>query len=162
MSKGQKGHKRFSVPMPSSSLVIRPLALHDFPHWLPLWDGNNLGRRDEALTTETWTRLLDSDYPVYGLAAVHQGEIAGIMHYVLHPTTGNIHPVCYMQDLFVSPDHRKKGIARRLVQELAAIAHQEKWARVYWLADAKNEGAQALYKDIGVRLNFTFHVLPVH
>lgn len=163
MSRGPKRQKDgFSVLPSSASLSIRPLVLNDFPHWLPLWDGNNLGRRDEALTTETWSRILDSDYPVYGLGAVHKGELAGILHYVLHPTTGNINSVCYMQDLYVSPDHRSKGIARKMVYELSEIAKQEKWARIYWLADAKNEAAQALYKDIGVRLNFTFHVLPVH
>lgn len=143
------------------SILIRPLQPSDFPDWLPLWDGNNQGTRNEAVTTETWSRLIDPNYPVFGLCALQGNVMTGILHYVLHPTTGNILPVCYMQDLYVDPAHRNKGIARKLVQELARIGKAEKWARIYWLAEADNAAVQALYKSIGIKLNFTLHVLPV-
>ena len=31
-----------------NKLVIRPLKFEDYSKWLPLWDGNNIGQRDEA------------------------------------------------------------------------------------------------------------------
>lgn len=141
------------------SLKIRPISSEDFPNWLPLWDGNNQGTRNEAVTAETWTRLTDPDYPIHGLVAEKDGAIVGLVHYVLHPTTGNIHPVCYMQDVYVPEAHRKQGIARRMVQHLATLAKQEKWARMYWLAESDNIAAQNLYKNLGVKLDFTLHVL---
>lgn len=141
--------------------VIRPLSADDFTGWLPLWDANNRGLVGEAVTTETWARLTGPGWPVHGLGAWIGGELAGILHYVLHPTTGNIKNVCYMQDLYVAPDHRRKGIGRALVLELAAIGKREGWARIYWLAESNNPAAQALYKTLGVRLDFTLHVLPL-
>jgi len=142
-----------------SKLAIRPLEQNDFPAWLPLWDGNNMDQRNEAVTTETWSRLMDPDYPIHGLCALQNDEMRGFVHYVIHPTTGSIAPVCYMQDVYVDPSQRKQGIARALVQEVAKLREQEKWARIYWLAESHNEAAQALYKDIGVKLDFTLHVL---
>lgn len=143
-------------------LIIRPLKFDDFGAWLPLWDGNNLGQRDEAVTTETWSRLNDPDnWMVNGLCAEMGGETVGIVHYILHPTTGNIAPVCYMQDVFVSPDHRRKGIGRRLVEEVTKIGSREKWARMYWLTQVGNKEAKAMYENFGIKLDFTFYVLPI-
>ena len=141
--------------------MIRPLQNADYEIWLPLWDGNNLGTRDEAVTAETWRRLMDAKSGVGGLAAFEGERMCGLVHYVLHPTTGAIAPVCYMQDLYVDPARRKKGIARALVQELVKIGNKEEWARLYWLAEADNKAAQALYKTLGVKLNFTLHVMPL-
>lgn len=143
-------------------VVIRPLQFNDFAHWLPLWDGNNLGQRDEAVTAETWSRLCDPNNTlVNGLCAEMNGEMMGIVHYILHPTTGHINPVCYMQDVFVDPAHRRKGIGKRLVNEVTKIGKQEKWARMYWLTQVGNAEAKAMYENFGIKLDFTFYVLPI-
>ena len=142
-----------------NKISIRPLLDNDFPQWLPLWDANNMDRPNEPVTSQTWARLLDPDYPIHGLCAVQDDKILGFVHYVVHPTTGSIEPICYMQDVYVDPSMRRKGIARALVQEVAEIKSRENWARIYWLAEGNNEAAQELYKDIGVKLNFTLHVL---
>ena len=143
-------------------IILRPFQFDDFSKWLPLWDGNNLGQRDEAVTTETWSRLCDSDNTqVNGIAAEMNGEILGIAHYILHPTTGQINPVCYMQDVYVDPAHRRKGIGKRLVNEITKIGNQEKWARMYWLTQVGNNEAKAMYENFGIKLDFTFYVLPI-
>lgn len=87
--------------------------------------------------------------------------MAGLVHYILHPVTGHIAPVCYMQDLFVDQRFRQRGIGRALVERLAQEGRRQKWARLYWLAESANEQAQALYRDLGLKLDFTFHVLPL-
>lgn len=142
-------------------ISIRALQRDDYDGWLNLWDQNNMGQSNPAVTLETWRRLLDRDSPVKGFCAVASDKIIGLVHYVLHPTTGNIEPVCYMQDVFVDPEHRRKGIGRMLVQEVADAGRRQKWARLYWLAEGKNEAAQEFYKDFGVKLNFTLHVMPL-
>lgn len=143
-------------------LNIRPLKFDDFPGWVPLWDGNNLGHHDDAVTTETWGRLCDpKNTQVNGLCAEMNNEILGIVHYILHPTTGQINLVCYMQDVYVSPDHRRKGIGMRMVEEVTKIAKKEKWARMYWLTQFGNIEAKKMYENFGVKLDFTLYVLPV-
>ena len=142
-------------------LKIRAIENRDFPDWLPLWDGNNQGQRDEAVTSETWSRLIDANSSVHGLVAEKDGKLVGLVHYILHPTTGNIADVCYMQDVYVEPDMRQNGIARKMILHLGDVGKSAKWARMYWLAEADNEAAQALYKSIGMKLDFTLHMMAL-
>ena len=142
-------------------IKIRLLEMNDFPAWLPLWNANNLGVVNEAVTTATWGRIIDPAVDVYGLGAFEGDVLVGLVQYVVHPITGTVEPVCYMQDVFVDPNHRKKGIARKLVKELARIGERSSWARMYWLAERDNVAAQELYKNIGVTLDFALHILPL-
>ena len=142
------------------SLKIRAIENRDFPDWLPLWDGNNLGQRDEEVTSETWSRLTDSNSAVHGLVAEKDGELVGLLHYIIHPTTGSLKDVCYMQDVYTNPDHRNQGVARALIEQLAKIG-KNKWARIHWFAESDNDAAQHLYQTLGVKLNFTLHVMKL-
>ena len=143
-------------------LVIRPLMRQDYDQWLTLWDGNNLGQRNDEVTQSTWGRLCnDENWMVNGLCAEMNGELRGIAHYILHPTTGQIAPVCYMQDVYVAPEHRRQGVGRRLVNEITEIGKKEEWARLYWLTQEGNIEAKAMYENFGIKLNFTFYVLPI-
>jgi ribosomal protein S18 acetylase RimI-like enzyme len=141
--------------------VVRPLTDKDYDQWLPLWDGNNMDTRDEAVTAQTWARLIDGNSPVNGLVAEKDGALIGLVHYILHPTTGSLHDVCYMQDVYVAPESRKGGVARKMVEQLAVLGMKKRWSRLYWLADAKNAAAQSLYKNIGVKLDFSLHILKL-
>lgn len=144
-------------------MLITPLHPADYDQWLPLWLANMEHSVNADVTALTWQRLCDPAHTVKGLCArdTETGPIIGICHYVLHPTTGNLKPVCYMQDLFVSPDARRKGAGRKLVTYLAALGTTQKWARLYWLAESKNEAAQQLYQSLGLKLDFTLHILPL-
>jgi len=143
-------------------MKIRAIEPTDFPEWLALWNANNLGHVNEPVTTQTWTRLNDEDAQVFGLVAEDKGTLVGLVQYILHPTTGSIADVCYMQDVFVAPDYRNKGIARAMIETLEGIGKREKWGRIYWLAESNNEAAQALYKTLGHTLDFTLHILPTN
>lgn len=143
--------------------LIDSLKPADYTSWLPLWLANMEHSVSDEVTAETWRRICDPESVVGGLCArdAEDGPITGICHFILHPTTGNLKPVCYMQDLYIDPAFRRKGIARKLVAYLAAMGKVEQWARIYWLAEARNEAAQNLYRSLGLKLDFTLHVLPL-
>lgn len=150
-----------TAPDTPPARTIRPLMPGDHAGWLPLWDANNHGQGSPAVTEATWARLMDTAVPVNGLVALQDGAIAGLVHYILHPVTGHLNPACYMQDLYVAPPFRQRGLGRALVETLAAQARRENWARLYWLAEENNAQAQALYRNLGLRLAFSFHVMPL-
>ena len=147
--------------MTGTKPIIKPLCPQDYEPWLPLWIVNNHGQVADDVTAATWDRLICDDPAVSGLGAWRDGRLAGFVHYIVHPVTGHVDPVCYMQDLFVAEDHRQQGIARALVLALAELARRAGYARLYWLAETDNAAAQALYKNLGYRLDFSFHVLPL-
>lgn len=141
---------------------IRPLTHDDYDQWLPLWQENCEHKITDIVTAETWRRLTDPAAQVFGLCARGaDGTIAAILHYILHPTTGQIAPVCYMQDLFVTPAFRRQGAAKTLIGALHAAAKSQGWARIYWIAANDNPAAVNLYKSLGIRLDFGFYVLPI-
>jgi ribosomal protein S18 acetylase RimI-like enzyme len=52
----------------------------------------------------------------------HAGAIVGMVTCSKRSVTGWGGPVVFLQDLFVEPDHRKRGIARALAARVAAYA----------------------------------------
>ena len=140
--------------------MIRSLERQDFDQWLPLWNANCLNQISEEVTAETWRRLTHPKENIFGLGAFDDaGHLQGFLHYVLHPTTGFIEPACYMQDLYTDEAHRRQGIAKRLVWELNELGKTQKWARIYWFAEKDNDAVQNLYKNLGIPMNFSLHML---
>jgi ribosomal protein S18 acetylase RimI-like enzyme len=141
--------------------MIRPLERGDYDSWLPLWQANCQHKVSDEVTAETWRRLTNPKENVFGLGAFDEsGKLQGILHYILHPTTGFIEPACYMQDLYTDEAYRRQGIAKRLVWELNDIGQKHRWARIYWFAENKNEAVQNLYKNLGIPMDFTLFMLP--
>ena len=139
---------------------IRPLARRDYDAWLPLWQANCQDQIAEDITAETWRRLCNPKEGVFGLGAFDESDtLCGILHYILHPTTGFKEPACYMQDLYVSETCRRQGIAKRLVWELHDVGKKQNWARIYWFAENGNEAVQNLYKNLGIPMDFTLFML---
>jgi len=58
-------------------------------------------------------------------------------------------PGLYLEDLFVRPAFRRRGIGRRLLVELARIARDEHCGRVEWAVLDWNEPAIGFYKSLG-------------
>lgn len=144
-------------------MIVSALDPADYDQWLPLWQANMQNSVADDVTAETWRRICDPSVPIGGLCVrpAENGPVAGICHFILHPTTGSLKQVCCMQDLYIHPAHRQRGAARSLVTFLAAMGTIQGWARLYWLAEARNEAAQSLYRSLGVKLDFTLHVLPL-
>lgn len=143
------------------TITTSPVTPADHAAWLRLWHDNNGADIDPAVTAQTWARLNDPDSAVNGLLARDGDQVCGLVHFILHPVTGNLNHACYMQDLFVDPAYRRRGVGTALVAQLAALGRMAGWARLYWLAESANPEAQGLYRKLGVRLDFTFHVMPL-
>lgn len=100
----------------------------------------------DAEFARAWERLLIRD-GVFGLGAVRGGEMVGVAHYLFHTSTWA--PVaCYLQDLFTLPAARKQGVARALIEAVAAEARQRGAARLYWLTQEHNAVARAFYDKV--------------
>lgn len=57
--------------------------------------------------------------------------------------------VLYLEDLFVKPEYRKKGLAYKLFQELVNKAKSENCSRISWQVLEWNKEAIKFYKKIG-------------
>ncbi|MCK2212348.1 GNAT family N-acetyltransferase [Actinomadura sp. ATCC 31491] len=104
-----------------------------------------VGRGDDAYE-RTWRRLLD-DERVRGVAARLDGSMAGIAHYVFHAGVWSAGR-CYLADLFVAAEARRRGVATAVLAWVARDAEERGFPGLYWntLEDAP---ARALYDQVG-------------
>lgn len=142
----------------SNSLVVRPVAQTDLPRWQPLWEGYNRFYGRDALAAEitrmTWSRFLDAYEPVHALVAEGDGRLLGLAHYLLHRSTIQIGPTCYLQDLFTEEAARGKGIGRALIEAVYERARDAGCPRVYWQTHETNVNAMKLYDKVAERSGF--------
>ena len=144
------------------TLRIAPLAPDDHPRWLELARGYKAFYGTHVTDEEyarTWRRLLDAD-GVRGMGAHVDGKLAGIAHYLFHTATWN-KEVCYLQDLFVDPALRGRGVARALIEAVAAAARERGAEKLYWLTQTHNATARALYDKVARYNDFIRYDYPL-
>lgn len=136
-----------------TQVMVRPARIEDKEEWLELWHGYCRFYEQvipEHVTEETWTRILSRDSAIWCLVAADEtGNLLGLANYVLHPNTWSTNLVCYLEDLYVHPDARRRGVGRMLLDNLFSLAGTNRWSRVYWVTNAENTRARGLYDLYG-------------
>ena len=137
--------------------MIRAIEPTDRAAWTQLWKAY-LAFYETTLPDEvyasTWSRLLDPSEPTWGALALRDGEPVGLVHWIYHRTNWTIADTCYLQDLFVAPEGRGRGIGSALIDYVAADATEKGSSRVYWLTHESNIAARALYDKVSQRSGF--------
>jgi GNAT superfamily N-acetyltransferase len=77
---------------------------------------------------------------------------AGFAFFHYNYSTWRGQPGLYLEDLFVLPEMRGKGIGKALLQKLAAIALQENCYGLRWMVLEWNEPALKFYETLGAEL----------
>jgi len=85
------------------------------------------------------------------LIAWLDSEPAGFAVYYRTFSTFVARPGIFLEDLFVRPDFRHRGIGRALLKEVGRIAHCSGAGRFEWTTLAWNENARRFYASIGAR-----------
>ncbi len=77
------------------------------------------------------------------------GEPAGFALFFHNYSTFLARPGVYLEDLFVKPELRGKGVGRSLLQYLAKVAVDRGCGRLEWSVLDWNESAIGFYKSLG-------------
>ena len=128
-------------------LSVRPVALHDYNQWLPLWEGYNAfyGRSGPTalppeITETTWARFFDAYEPMHALVAEHAGQLLGLTHYLFHRSTTS-----------------RKGVGRALISAVYERARHAGCPRVYWQTHETNGTARKLYDTLAEDSGFVVY-----
>lgn len=87
--------------------------------------------------------------PVEGLVATAGAEIAGYALYFHNFSSWRGRRGLYLEDLFVRPELRGRGIGKALIAELTKIARERGCARLEWIVVDWNQPAIDFYKSLG-------------
>ena len=85
------------------------------------------------------------------IAADPEDRAIGFAVYLTHPYSWSRRPVAYLLDLYVEPEARGAGLGTALIERLAEIGRDEGWLKIYWMTQADNEKAHALYSKLAER-----------
>jgi GNAT superfamily N-acetyltransferase len=142
--------------------TIRSALPSDEAAWRSLWRGycDFYGANvADAVTDRTWKRILDPDSAIMCVVAEVEGKVYGFANCVVHENTWETQPVCYLEDLFVLPSARMRGIGRALVEWLRNSMRAEGWARLYWTTQQDNHEARKLYDQFAQADGFVRYVV---
>lgn len=108
-------------------ISILPLTRDHKSAWLPLWKAYIAfyeSELPEEVTEKTWQRFHDDNEPLYAAGAFLDGELIGMTHYLFHRSTWTQHHYCYLEDLFITPQQRGKGVAQKLIRYVQSQARK--------------------------------------
>lgn len=134
-------------------LNIRPATANDVPlirsliHALAVFEKLE---HEMVATEEGLRKTLFEGRPVADvLIAEWEGKGVGFALFFYSYSTFLAKPGIYLEDLFVIPEYRSKGIGKKLLQSIAKIAEERGYGRVEWSCLDWNERALKFYRGLG-------------
>ncbi|TAM73260.1 GNAT family N-acetyltransferase [Mycobacterium sp.] len=131
---------RRAAPQDVAAITEMIHALAEFEH-----------AADQCTVTETQiSAALFGDRPtVYGHVAEVDGEVAAMALWFVNFSTWDGVAGIYLEDLFVRPGFRRRGLARALLAALAGECVRRGYTRLSWAVLNWNADAITLYDGIG-------------
>ena len=142
------------------STTVRPLTVADVTSVAPLFGAYlefyGVARNPAAEKRFLEARLSATDST--GLGAFAGEMMVGFI--LCHHAYNSLRlaPAWILHDLFVSPEHRRKGIAEALIEAVHARAKAAGACEVILSTAHDNKNAQALYEKLGYSMDTKFRV----
>ncbi len=138
------------------SITVRRIAAKDKAAWLRLFEAYITFYKAtvaEDVIELTWQRLMAGAEDCHiGFVAVGADAVpVGLALVLFHRSTWSATHYCYLEDLFVQPDLRAKGIGRALIEAVYAEADARQCTRTYWMTEEVNYRARGLYDQMATK-----------
>ena len=133
--------------------MIRPAVREDVPAILSLI--RELAEYERSPSSVVATEdLLESALfgpspAVYCHVAVVDGAVVGFALWFLNFSTWLGRHGLYLEDLFVRPAYRGRGLGKALLETLIVLARERGYGRVEWVVLDWNTPAQDFYRSLG-------------
>ena len=147
-------------------LTIRPATADDVPRLLAFIHGMAEYEHLTHQVTATEEALLASlfgDPPAAeALLGFADDEPAGFAVYFHTYSTFLARRSMYLEDLYVSPEYRRRGLGTLLLRHVAAIAVERGCGRFEWTALDWNTDAHRFYEDLGAEMLSEWRLFRIH
>jgi ribosomal protein S18 acetylase RimI-like enzyme len=94
------------------------------------------------------------------LARLPDGAPVGLVHYRTWDWPLRGETACFLDDLYVIPERRHRGVGRSLLTELADVAHAKGWTVVRWITRCDNDMARRLYDRVATVVPVVTYEMP--
>ena len=145
-----------AIPAQAAGFVLRPATPHDVPVILAciqrLAEYERLAHECVATEAQLHATLFGAIPSAEVVLAFAGEEPAGFALWFQSYSTFLAKPGLYLEDLFVYPQHRGRGLGRTLLRHLARVAVERDYGRVEWSVLDWNVDAIGFYRSIGAEL----------
>lgn len=145
--------------------TVRGIQAKDATKWSELYNGYRnfyKSERDDKIVAQTWDWVLTKKYALSGLVAVDESDtpigLANLRWFARPDTSDH---ALYLDDLFVDPAHRGKGIAKSLLEAASEIAKSEGANTVTWITAEDNTTARSLYDSLATATTWVTYEMNV-
>jgi GNAT superfamily N-acetyltransferase len=149
----------------TAEIRVRPLQQGDFFAWYELFAGYaefyNTPLSDER-AMRAWAWLQGDASAVRGLVAVGEDdEVLGLAHVQEFERLLENDRGLYLEDLFVAPASRGRGVATALINHLKQEARDRGFGVIRWITAEDNSTARQLYDQLAEKTNWVTYDLNV-
>jgi GNAT superfamily N-acetyltransferase len=134
-------------------MTVRPIRADDVPAVVGLvreLADYEKSLHEARLTEEQLTAVLFGDSPaLFGHVALVDDEVVGMALWFLNFSTWRGTHGIYLEDLYVQPQHRGRGLGKELLRTLAAVCVERGYSRLEWSVLDWNEPSIEFYKAAG-------------
>jgi GNAT superfamily N-acetyltransferase len=151
--------------MAEKAFSVAPLAPEHRPDWNRLYGAYAdfyRSTQSAAMRDEVWGWTQDGAHPVSGFIALDgPGRGIGLAHYRPFPRPLAASTGGFLDDLFVAPDWRGKGVAEALVEAVASEGRRRGWTVIRWITAEDNHRGRGFYEKVAERTGWVTYQIPL-
>ena len=150
--------RRDNTP-PATAAVVRPAIVGDAAAIVRLSRALSIedGGRASQLTEDALRRDGFGHAPAFRALVAEIGEAGGpVVGYALYfpgYDTDRASRGVYLADLYVAPDHRRRGVGRALIKATARACQEAGGSWMFWSVLKRNRAARKFYRRLAPELN---------
>ncbi len=150
---------------PQPDRPVTELSIDDRERWEQLYrqyaDFYQVPMTSDILNT-VWSWIQDPGQAFYALGARRgDGELIGFMHFRAMPSPLRGRMVGFLDDLFVDPALRGKGVVDALFNALEQQAAERGWPLVRWITAENNYRGRGVYDRVAQKTHWLTYQLDV-
>jgi GNAT superfamily N-acetyltransferase len=109
------------------------------------------GRVPDDVSASAWTQIITPGSGLFALLARSDERALGFANVSVTPFAWTAGPILFLQDLYVAPEARGRGLGSSLLQAVYDEADALGAAQVFWMVDELDADLQAFYARQGIR-----------
>lgn len=134
------------------------------PAWRALFDGYTTFYKrtlTDQVAEAVWGWINDPAHEVEGVLALEGETPVGLAHFRRQPRPAVGRDMGYLDDLFVDPDVRARGIGRALLAHVADVGRARGWGVVRWTTADDNYRARSLYDQVAAKTAWNLYEMSL-
>ena len=137
-------------------LLVRQAEINDVPHIFGLIQAlaeyEKLSHQVTGTVEDLQLHLFGDRPCAESIVAESDGKIVGFALFFPNYSTFLTKPGIYLEDLFVLPEYRRRGIGKAMLSYLGKLAIERDGGRLEWSVLDWNESAIAFYQNLGAKV----------